>query len=436
MRWLISSTLPRAVTFIVGLGSFSGLVQGAGFVLNETSTAGTAVGFANGAALPTDASIMAVNPAGISFLKQPEWVVGGAIIATNSKLKDESGTNPMGLSVSGGTGVPFSGTVFVPHAYYAQSVGDNFSLGLAIYAPFGLETDYNRDFVGRFLALKSHVQEINFQPTLSYKIGDNLSLGIGVFVANLEGTLSREAFPGIKSKVVGDNWKVGAKLGLLWSNEVMSAGVSWTSNVDFKLKGNVKLKGTNILTGDIDRKARGHLKFKAPQIIDIGISYNVTPKATLLLGAEWTQWSTFKEIRIIMDESLITPIGTTLYPGNVADYVPEKWKNVWMYSLGATYKLSNEWLLMGGYTFDQTPTSDKYRTARIPDGDRNWLTVGARFSPSEKWLIDMAYGYLIPKTNRVDEVTHELDGTTGHPTFKGKYKMGTNLFMASVVRHF
>ena len=434
MRWLIFSSLPRVVAFIVGLGSFSGLVQGAGFALNETSTASAATGFANRAVLTTDASIMAVNPAGIGFLDKPELVLGGAVIATNSKLKDESATGPiLGLPVNGGTGAPFTGTVFVPHAYYSQPISETLSFGFAAYAPFGLETDYNPDFVGRALALKSHVQQINIQPTISYNLNDNLSIGLGIFAANLEGTLSREYFPGIdafnipsiESKVVGSDWNVGAKLGVLWRNRVISAGIGWTSNVNFKLRGDVKLKGA------INRKADGHLKFKSPQVVDFGISYSATPNLSLLLGAQWTQWSTFEEIRIIMDESLLG-----FKPGDVADYVPEKWKNVWMYSLGATYKLSNKWLLRAGYTYDQTPTSDKYRTARIPDGDRNWLTVGARFAPSRKWLIDMAYGYLIPKTNRVDEVTHELDGSTGDPTFKGRYKMGTNLFMASAVRQF
>ena len=123
------------------------------------------------------------------------------------------------------------------------------------------------------------------------------------------------------------------------------------------------------------------------------------------------------------------PRGTLL-----VGYVPEKWKDVWSFSAGARYTLNQQWLLRFGYAFDQSPVKNEYRTARIPDADRNWLTVGARFQPSEPWLIDMAYGYLIPKTVKVNEVSH--DPNTGKEdnvsSFKGKYKMSAHIAMASL----
>lgn len=438
MQWSISSLLSWTLwhrkafirAIVVGAGSFSGLVQSAGFALNETSTASVGTGFAGRASLASDASVMAANPAGLGFLKVPQWTLGGAVIATDSKLRNEQGTNVLSLPVRGDDGEPFTGTALVPNAYYAHPINKNLSLGFGVYVPFGLETDYGSSFVGRSLALKSHVQDISYQPTLSYRVMEHLSVGVGLFISHLEGTLSREVLPGMESKVIGDDWGAGVKLGVLWDNGVVSAGLSWTSHVDFKLEGDVRLKGLGL-----NRKAKAHLKFESPQMIDLGVSYRASRNLTLLAGGQWTGWSSFQEIRIIMDGSLATP-GGVLNPGDVADYVPEKWKDALMYSLGASYRVNKQWLLRAGYAHDQTPTSDQFRTARIPDGDRNWLTLGARYAPRSRWLIDLAYGYMIPKKTYVNEVSHRLDGTTGDPTFRGRYRTGSNLFMASVVHRY
>ncbi|MDZ7579633.1 MAG: outer membrane protein transport protein [Deltaproteobacteria bacterium] len=49
---------------------------------------------------------------------------------------------------------------------------------------------------------------------------------------------------------------------------------------------------------------------------------------------------------------------------------PQNWSNTYRYSLGVNYHLNDKTTLRGGLAFDETPTSDAYRTARIPDEDR------------------------------------------------------------------
>ncbi len=407
--------------------------QGAGFALNESSTATVGTAFAGRATEASDASIMASNPAGLSFLNGEQWTLGGAIIATNSKLRNVSGTNPLGQPVVGDNGAPFTGTVFIPNAYYSRPITEAITVGIGAYVPFGLETDYNPDFVGRFVALKSHVQDVSFQPSVSYKLMDTVSIGMGVIIADLEGTLTQNNFTSdMKSKVTGNDWRAGVQFGALWDNGTASLGASWTSNIDFKLKGKVKLYGDNSSGSSTYLKGNGHLRFRAPQLFDFGGSYKITPDWKVLAGAQWTKWSSFKEIRVVMDQNL----GTLVPAGGTVSMVPEHWKDIWMYSLGTSYQLNKEWLVRAGYAHDNTPTRDQYRTARIPDGNRDWVTIGARYTPTSKWMIDMAYGYMVPKNTDVNEQTHNSNGTTGNPTFRGRYKMGANLFMASVVHKY
>ncbi|CAM3795943.1 OmpP1/FadL family transporter [Parendozoicomonas haliclonae] len=437
-------TLASAIALLGGACSFSGFSQAAGFALNESSASAAGTAFAGRVAAPQDAAALAANPAAISFLNAETWTVGGALIAPVGSLKNTKAT-PMPVLPPADDGEPFVSPVFVPSAYLVKPLTEQWALGFGVYVPFGLETDYNTDFVGRYLALKSHVQNVNYQPTLSYKFSDTMSFGIGFIASHIEGTLSQmKATPagggnylGIdvaKSTVKGSAWQVAAKIGALWDDGVTSLGIAWTSNTDFNMKGTVKLEPT--AAGEagkiVQSKADGHLKLKTPQSVEFGGSHKFSDSFTVMAGAMWTGWKSFKEIKIVLDEDLNA--GAVSYPsGSVISYVPEKWKNVWAFSLGGQYQICKEWLLRAGYAYDESPTSDKYRTARIPDGDRNWVTVGARYQPAQEWDLDLAYGYMIPKTNKVNESTHTYgESKGGEPTYSGKYKMSAHIAMAAL----
>ncbi len=431
-RFFYLKPLTRAIAITCGFCASSGVVQGAGFALNESSVSAAGTAFAGRVAAPQDASVIASNPGAISFLEGEQWTVGGALVAPTGSVKVKSATSELGLNLSSdGDGEPFTRSVFVPGVYYTMPLPNDLTFGLGLYVPFGLETDYDWDFAGRYLALNSHLQNINLQPTLSYRLSDTIGLGIGVFLSHIEGRLTQNKISDtFRSEVVGDDVKMGVKLGALWNDGPYSFGIAWTSNVDFKVEGSVKIKGR--FFGRINSKADAHLKLKTPQMFELGGSCKIDDELTLVVGAMWTGWNSFKEIKVILDENLNVP-GRVQKSGSVASYTPEHWKKVWSFSAGGRYQLNNEWQLRFGYAFDQSPVPDKYRTARIPDGDRNWITVGARYQMDKLWLVDMAYGYLIPYKIKVDEVAHSPDGTPGtNPSFKGKYTMSAHILMAAL----
>ena len=417
----------------VGLSVLTGQAAGAGFALNESSAAAAGTAYAGRAAAAQDASAMASNPAAISSLNSAQWTAVGALVFPKGELSDYSATKNFGTveSVAGNSGEKFVGPVVVPGAFYSMPFDEKLSFGIGFYVPFGLHTDYNDGFIGRYLADRSEVKNFNIQPTVSYKVSDQLSVGVGVFAAYVDGVLTQRvplaagsSSPEAKSTVRGDDWHAGIKIGGLWDNGVTSVGVSWTSNVDFTLKGSAKLEAA----GNTVAKADGHLKLKLPRLFEIGASHKLTPDWTLVAGALWTGWSSFKEIRVVADETFAVPGRPVINKGGTVSYVPENWKDVWSFSVGAHYQLDPQWLLRFGYAFDGSPVKDEYRTARIPDTDRNWLTIGARFTPSTPWVIDMAYGYLLPKTVKVDEESHGNIPLT----YKGKYKMSAQIAMASM----
>jgi long-chain fatty acid transport protein len=59
--------------------------------------------------------------------------------------------------------------------------------------------------------------------------------------------------------------------------------------------------------------------------------------------------------------------------------------------------------LRGGVAFDETPVPAETRTARLPDAERTWVTIGARWSPSEAWTIDAGYAHLFSDDVSLDQ---------------------------------
>ena len=52
--------------------------------------------------------------------------------------------------------------------------------GLGVNAPFGLVTEYDGSWLGRYQAVKSEVKTINVNPAFSFKPTDNVAIGFGV----------------------------------------------------------------------------------------------------------------------------------------------------------------------------------------------------------------------------------------------------------------
>jgi long-chain fatty acid transport protein len=69
-----------------------------------------------------------------------------------------------------------------------------------------------------------------------------------------------------------------------------------------------------------------------------------------------------------------------------------------------------------GTAWDQTPVpSARYRTARIPDSDRVWASLGLGYQLFEWARVDLSYAHVfgmkVSTTNRDPVTGHELRGT-------------------------
>src|SRR6185295_2579410 len=69
---------------------------------------------------------------------------------------------------------------------------DKWSFGLGINVPFGLETEWDSTWLGRFQAVKSKIETININPALSWEPTKNLTVGAGVNWQRVKATLTKQ----------------------------------------------------------------------------------------------------------------------------------------------------------------------------------------------------------------------------------------------------
>ncbi|WP_185045276.1 OmpP1/FadL family transporter, partial [Pseudomonas brassicacearum] len=230
---MLKTTLSLAVTMA------STQIFAAGFAINEHSISGMGTGYAGRSSSADDASTVYGNPAGMSRLKREQVTGGVAFLDAKTDISDAS-SSPNGGSNKGDM-VPFTS---VPMGFYVKPIDDHWAFGLGVYVPFGLITDYENNFAGRYFGSKSEVQVITFQPTVSYAFNDKVSIGFGPTINRIDGTLESnlsitQAAPDGKVKIKGDDTALGYNIGVLvQATDTTRLGLTYHSKVDYKLEGN------------------------------------------------------------------------------------------------------------------------------------------------------------------------------------------------------
>src|SRR5690606_38125406 len=94
-----------------------------------------------------------------------------------------------GSSYGGGEGGDGGQDAFVPHFYGVYTAPNGLKLGLGVNAPFGLVTDYDLGWKGRYSEITTSLKSFNFNPAVAANLGYGVSVGAGVSIQYLRGTL-------------------------------------------------------------------------------------------------------------------------------------------------------------------------------------------------------------------------------------------------------
>jgi long-chain fatty acid transport protein len=373
---------------LFGLVVMSGGAQAAGFALIEQNASGLGNAFAGQAAVAQDASTVYFNPAGMSQLSGTQISISGDYVMPSAKF---SGTATPLVTSPANMGGDAGKAALLPGLYLATDIAPDLKFGLGIGVPFGMITEYDFPWVGETQAVKSDLQTINVNPSLSWKINDRVSLGFGVNWQRIDAELtSYNLTAGSFARLKGDDdawgWNVGA---LFQLDPASRIGLSYRSRVKYTLDGT--------LSGAAPVVLPAKAAITLPDMASLSYFRTLNPTWDVLADVTWTGWGKFDKLQVT------SPNGATTY-----QFVSEAWKDTMRYSLGVNFHQSSNLLWRFGVAYDETPVPDAaHRTPRIPDESRTWAAIGGQYRLAPSSTIDFGYAHLFVKDAAINHCEPE-----------------------------
>ncbi|MEL7554046.1 outer membrane protein transport protein [Pseudomonas protegens] len=429
-----------------------------GLAINEQSSSSAGTAYAGRSSSVNDASTIYGNPAGLTKLKRAEISGGVAVFSAKDDLSKTSGGSPGGTNK--GDSIPIGA---IPFGFLSTPINDRLSTGIGVYVPFGLINDYEGSFAGRGLGSYSNVQVVTVQPTIAYRISDNVSVGFGPTInhgkGKLENDLNTGGLPPVlggtgrdtRVSIKGDDTALGYNLGVMIDiDKDTTWGLTYHSKVDLHMEGNTSISNApntplSIITGTptpgtlaqaLNGEYSAKLDVTLPESIDTSITHKFDDQWTMYAGLLWTRWSRIKSLNV-KNSGLSAPAEAMF--GEISETMD--WKDTVAASIGAAYKLTDSLVLRSGFAYDPSPAGNDNRSVRAPVGNRKTITFGAGYSPTPDMTFDVAYAYLWESTASVNQSGRNI--TTGSglslpivPAYKAKYDNSAHGLTAQLTYRF
>ena len=346
----------------------------AAFQLREGSATAIGTALAGRTANDRDISLSVHNPASMRGVENFEVSFGASAIipSTNARSPVVNATFPKA------TDDP-SEAAFLPSLTLGYRILPDVVVGLAVDVPFGLATEYSREFFGSLAGKRSELTTIAVTPQVAWDVVPGFTLGAGVTLLYADAELSNFN-PAIgEFKVSGDGFSAGVTLGaIIEPVKGTKFGVNVQTQLNLGLEGDFSANYPGGFGGEPARATTS-----LPAVVSVGAIQDFSDDFRMMAELEFTRWSAFDQIRLVNRDT----------GADIID--PQNYENSVMVSLGGEYDVNDALTLRAGVAYDQSPTSNEFRTVRVPDSDRIWLAAGASYQISERVGIDAAYLYII-----------------------------------------
>ena len=385
----------------------------------------------------------------------------------------------------------------VPHGYVTYGATERLGLGIGVYVPYGLETNWPRElsdgstFDGAFEGFESRIQNIFVQPTVAYQLTPDLRVGAGPILAisavelNQLLDLSQQETPAgprfgqlgvpfhtafARVKLEGSNEiGYGANVGATYqATDRLSIGARFTTPVTVSYDGEAEF--SQIETG---------LVFPAsgPLAQDLNGDGNPDPTpADLLVASQFDEDGVLDQYQQMassegdlssqaIETEITFPfqlVGGVSFQATeklllLADYqftgwssfdeIPlefaklgtevrvENYNNTHAVRLGAQYDVIAPLTVRLGYLYNTAAAPDEVVTPLLPEAARNQFTLGVGWRPTDVVEINAAY-HLLLQNDRRGRVRGALPGETLTTDLnQGLYSFGANLFGTTLTVH-
>ena len=396
-----------------------GQAQASGFQLRENSVKNLGRANTGTAVAEDDASVVANNPAAMVNLTQSTFQIDATDIDLDAEFTGggfaDAGT-PLQNPLSGGNGGDPGSPKVVPAVAFVMPVGDAFRLGASVSAPFGLKTEYDNGWQGRYFAQESSVKVVDLTLSQAVDFGTALFSNPATRPLPFASPQAADGFAKVQADDTGFGFVVGANF---TPTDKLAIGLSYRSEIDYELSGSVDWTVPDNVAAVFAAGPSTRALFQdggmtadltTPSITSLDMRYDFTDRVAMM--ATWTKtgWSSMREVRIDFDNP---------DPDSVE---PFDWHDTRFMSLGAEFKLNDSFTLRAGVAHDETPTPIETRSPRLPDADRTWYSVGATWRAARALEVNFGYTRIQPDAPHVDITargSHLVGPFDGHADLYG-----------------
>jgi long-chain fatty acid transport protein len=423
LRWLL---LVFGVVFAGSLAPQP--AQGQGFSVYEQGSCTMAMAGAAVANPCGDASALFFNPAGLVDTEGVTISAGATVIAAQGSFTADYTGEQTELQNS---------PIPVPHLYGAWRATPDLAVGLGVYVPYGLETEWPKNWDGAFEGYDNGVESIYIQPTVAYKITDRIRvgggpiLGIGSVTLNQLIDVSQQEVPSDRvpegttfgdfgiphhtafadaslegSGALGYGGHVGITVR---ATDRIQFGARYVTPVKFDYEGEatfeqvqtgLQLPANNPLTGgnpvSLDFLLESSFVSGSGPLVTQSLETSLTMPAQFVAGVsvepfdglllladyQWAGWSSFDTISLDFEKDVLDRTRT------------EGFENTHAVRLGTSYDLTETFTLRAGYLFNQSAAPDRTVTPLLPEANRNHVTAGLGWRATDIIELNVAYQYL------------------------------------------
>jgi long-chain fatty acid transport protein len=336
-------------------------------------------------------SALSGSPAGMSRLEGTHSSAQIVIALPQGRFDVDEGKT----EVDGGDPDNGQDPIVIPAFYYVRQLNDRWHAGASLSVPSGIGSDYGSEWSGRYESVDFTLVYVALEPALSYRINDQLSLGTSLainYVSSTSETKIKQPLDDADNdgKITSDMDGIGVSLSLSMLYEFSEhtrVGLSWTSDAESDLEGNVRTRNlasesdilfTELGLKDINTEVTNTL----PQSVLAGIYHEFDSGNYLTVDGIWMKLSDFSVTDIKLDGQ---KIGVN---------APRIFKDIWMVSVGMGFPVDERTTYNVGAMYLTQPVSDDKRplTMRI---DSMWgVGAGLNYKLTEQRSVDLNANFI------------------------------------------
>lgn len=363
-----------------------------------------------GVGLSLDQAAMFYNPGALAMVRERGVQLGGNLtFARNSFVAEGSNVQ---RELRNSVVTPFS--LF---AGYGPAEG-KFRAGIAVYTPFGSKLQYAEGWEGRTSLTDIDLKSVFVQPTFSYALTDQISVGAGLVVlaygaVNLQRDIPLPDSYGHIELDGKAKTKMGYNAGIFFKpSPKLSLGISYRSKIDAQVEdGDVTFTNVSPTFASRFQATKFAATLPLPATTSLGIGLMPTEKLTVGVDINYVNWSAYRTLEFNFDQQI---------NGSTVSSSKRFYQDAFTFRAGGQYKVTDAFTARIGAAYDNSPVKNGYVTPETPDADRISGTAGVSYSFGEHFSVDASTQFVSLKKR--SQTTQDLQNNQTTDRVAGTYK--------------